>query len=385
MHLGLPHNIDQPSYGFGTGQRSGQDILNAYLDQQVIPITVSDEAMRAAMGFVPVAGTIHNWDHMEPWERGLSMGLDAIDIATLGGGKAITAPIKAATRFATRGDPALTFLRMGNMPVTADGSRVAWEYPTYQSYFDKTLPPQGNFGPSLNYGTKEPEVGLSVYQGLQFPWDPSQATNLYMRPLDTHGALGQKQLWNQGAFTRPMYQVKGTPIKTLGSDLETLIDPATAQYVQKINPPNPHQYREGLNAATKTPAKPFEAGLPAITKQQYSDWNKAVKEFPEVAFENFMDIEQPYNRFVTNPITGEVINLEKEFYKYGRSGQRTNPLYRLDDVIAPWLQKPVINPNLPVSLPGRVPMQMYDNEANINQPPIVVMNRTGSIRDATYG
>ena len=357
MHQGIPH---QSSYGFGGG--GGPNPFSDYLEQTNQPWMspdVSDETLRMLMGFVPVAGTAYNWDQMQPWERGLSMGLDAIDIATLGGGKAITAPIKAATRFATRGDPALTYLRMGDMPVTADGSRVAWEYPDYKSYFDETLPPQGNFGPSFNYATKQPEVGLSVYQGLQFPWDVSQGTNLYMRPMDTLGALGQKQMWNQGAFTRPMYQIKGTPMKTLGSDLETLIDPATAQYVQKINPPNPHQYREGLNAATN-------------------------KEFPEVAFENFMDIEQPYNRFVTNPNTGKVIDLEKEFYKYGRSGRRTNPFARLDDVIAPWLQKPAIHPAVPVALPGRVPMQMYDNEANINESPVLAMRRR-AIRDASYG
>ena len=53
MHLGLPHNIDQPQYGFGTGQSYGEDILGTYFNQQGLPITVSDEAMRAAMGFDP--------------------------------------------------------------------------------------------------------------------------------------------------------------------------------------------------------------------------------------------------------------------------------------------------------------------------------------------
>ena len=78
-------------------------------------------------------------------------------------------------------------------------------------------------------------------------------------------------------------------------------------------------------------------------------------------------------------------DLEKEFSKYGHSGRRTNPFLRLDDIIGSGINRATLHPALPVSFPGRVPMQLYDNEANINQSPIAVLNRTGSIRDATYG
>ena len=49
---------------------------------------------KEAAGFMPVAGTAVNWNQMGPGERAFSMGLDAVDIATLGAGKALTAPAR---------------------------------------------------------------------------------------------------------------------------------------------------------------------------------------------------------------------------------------------------------------------------------------------------
>ena len=364
MHQGIPH---QSSYGFGGG--GGPNPFSDYLEQTNQPWMspdVSDETLRMLMGFVPVAGTAYNWDQMQPWERGLSMGLDAVDIATLGGGKAITAPIKAATKFATRGDPAIKYLRMGDMPTTQAGRDVRnWEYPLYGSYFDETLPQQGNLIPSMNWATGRPEAGISTYQGLQFPWNVSQGPNIFMRPMGTKGSQGQIGMWDKGQFARPLYEIEGTPMKTLGSDLEALIDPATAQYVQKLKPT--HNWE---NVPFKEPQIDFK--VPGFITENVPG---------PIPGRTRTYLNEPTT---INPVTGEVIDLVTEFAKYNLSGQRANPLYRLDDVIAPWLQKPVINPNLPVSLPGRVPMQMYDNEANINESPVLAMRRR-AIRDASYG
>ena len=68
------------------------------------------------VGFLPVAGTAAHWNQMGPWEKALSVGLDAVDLATLGGGKAVTTPIRMASRFGTRGDPPITYVREGNLP-----------------------------------------------------------------------------------------------------------------------------------------------------------------------------------------------------------------------------------------------------------------------------
>ena len=377
MHQGAPHptygssifNLPPPQSNYGFGGGEGRDFFSDAINQTRqpwIPSGDAEEALSILMGFVPVAGTVYNWDQMQPWERALSIGMDAVDIATLGGGKLVTAPIKAGTRFATRGDPTLTFLRSGEMPtIQAGGDRAAWNYPSYGSYFDETLPPQGNFGPSMNYATRQPEVGISTYQGLQFPWDVSQGPNIFMRPMGTKGSQGQHLLWDKGQFTRPLYEIEGTPMKTLGSDLEALIDPATAQYVRKIKP-----VRNWENVPFKEPQIDFK--VPGFITENVPG---------PIPGRTRTYLNEPTT---INPVTGEVIDLGAEFAKYGPTGQRTNPLYRLDDVIAPWLKKPAIHPAVPVALPGRIPMQLYDNEANINEPPLLAMRRR-AVRDASYG
>ena len=385
MHQGIPH---QSSYGFGGG--GGPNPFSDYLEQTNQPWMspdVSDETLRMLMGFVPVAGTAYNWDQMQPWERGLSMGLDAVDIATLGGGKAITAPIKAATRFATRGDPALTFIRGGDMPAIGAGvDSSRWQYPDYETYFDQALPPQGDITTSYNFRDFTPEKGVSVYQGLRFPWEETQGPNVFMKPLDSYamnllrdenlysGGIvrgvdsTQGAIWHRGSFTRPVYEVKGNPLTNVGSDYETLLDPTSAQYVQKFYPPSPETF------LTKGNMKELVRGdtlSPGPSKKP-----------PQIEFRDFKELEN--NPWVTNPVSGESINLVDEFAKYNLSGQRANPFLRLDDIIGSNIKRSTLHPALPISLPGRTPMQIYGYEDN-NQPPIVVMNRTGSIRDATYG
>lgn len=353
------------------------NLFREYVNQPWVPPVVSDEAMRTAMGFVPVAGTIHNWDQMEPWERGLSIGMDAVDIATLGGGKAVTAPIKAATRFAIRGDPALTYLRMGEMPTSKAGrDAINWEYPSYGSYFDETIPPQGDFIPSMNWATGKPEVGISTYQGLQFPWDVSEGANIFMRPMGSKGIFGQDRFWDAGQFSRPLFEVSGTPMKTLGSDLEALIDPASARYVQKVSPPNPPS-RSGWRWGNVDDV--VEMGY---DERRLKDLARVValrggapNKLPQIDFRNpYPDMTRPVgpgNQIppkptITHPVTGKVIDLGTEFGKYDPTGRRTNPAYRLDEIVEPILKAPAIHPAVPVALPGRVPMQLYNSDEDGN-------------------
>ena len=381
MHLGAPHSTygssvfnlppPQSNYGFGGGE--GRNLFSDYLEQTNQPWMapdVSDEALRNLMGFVPVAGTMYNWDQMAPWERGLSIGMDAIDIATLGGGKAVTAPIKAATRFATRGDPALTYLRMGEMPTSKAGRDVSnWEYPSYGSYFDETIPPQGDFIPSMNWATGKPEVGISTYQGLQFPWNVSEGANIFMRPMGSKGIFGQNRMWDAGQFSRPLFEVSGTPMKTLGSDLEALIDPASARYVKKVSPPNPPS-RSGWKWGDDLNADDIK-DLARVAALRGGAPNK----LPQIDFRNpYPNMSRPVgpgNQIppkptITHPVTGKVIDLGAEFGKYGPTGRRTNPFARLDEIVEPILKAPAIHPVVPVALPGRVPMQLYDSDEDGN-------------------
>lgn len=161
MHLGAPHSTygssvlnlppPQSNYGFGGG-REEPNPFGDYVEQVNQPWgsrDVSDETLRNLMGFVPVAGTMYNWDQMQPWERGLSMGLDAIDIATLGGGK----PITAAARAGIQG-----FRKFAKTPI-----------PTYMRFGD-IVTEDGKYLPSFNYGiTNTSEKGVSTYPAMYDP------------------------------------------------------------------------------------------------------------------------------------------------------------------------------------------------------------------------
>ena len=340
------------------------DLFREYVNQPWVPPVVSDEAMSAAMGYDPVAGTMYNWDQMAPWERGLSIGLDAIDIATLGGGKAITAPIKATTKFITKGDPALTFLRAGDMPTTQAGIGFdSWKYPNYDTYFDSQLPSHTDFMPSFNYALKEPEEGISVFQGLNFPWDISQGPNIFMKPapniegLPAWGAGTQRNLWGQGQFTRPFYEVSGNPLRSVGGDLETLLDPDSASYLQKISPPKPpHLTLDDAKELVRTGKLP----------KNYSPIMPKVKN-PQMEFRTPKELEN--NPWVTNPVSGESINLVDEFAKYNLFGQRTNPFLRLDDTIESGINRATLHPALPISSPVRAPIQFYPQDEDGNYTP----------------
>tara|TARA_R110002012_G_scaffold20264_4_gene71962 strand:- start:12 stop:1028 length:1017 start_codon:yes stop_codon:yes gene_type:complete len=125
------------------------DLFREYVNQPWVPPVVSDEAMSAAMGYVPVAGTMYNWNQMAPWEKGLSIGLDAVDIATLGGGK----PATAAARAGIQG-----FRQFAKTPM-----------PTYMRFGDIVTKDE-EYLPSFNFGiTNLPEKGVSTYPAMYDP------------------------------------------------------------------------------------------------------------------------------------------------------------------------------------------------------------------------
>ena len=184
---------------------------------------------RGAASFVPVVGTAVNWGQMGPKERALSVGLDAADILTLGGGK----PLTASARLLSKGlqnpfgfGPALNFVRGG-------------------------LPPMDKFGnliKSKNYRTMQPEAGISVYQTAKMPW-PSK-TQVFRtapdvditRPLPSSSNASSfipgtpnytiNPLYGQESVMRSrasdMYRLLGNVIPgAKGSDWEALVNEAT--------------------------------------------------------------------------------------------------------------------------------------------------------------
>jgi len=173
---------------------------------------------RGAASFVPGVGTAVNWGQMGPWERALSVGLDAADLLTLGGGKALTASLRGLMNLAKYNpfDPKMISFR-GGLP---------------------RMDEAGNYLPSTNWQTMQPEAGVSVYQGAQFPF--SRGTVIRTAPdIDVPF---KKPEWKEWAHTNPkegmeevfrqrsrdMHRIRGNVMPGVrGSDLEALVNPET--------------------------------------------------------------------------------------------------------------------------------------------------------------
>ena len=175
----MPHAPGHGRYGFGTGMP--EDIFGAFSNvAPFVPPEYNEEQFRMAMGFVPVAGTAYNWNEMGPWERALSVGLDVADVATLGGGKAVTFPIKtvskAIQKFMMRNDPSLVYLRAGWLPpANLDPlDRVADFKPDPHILAEYAAGRGKQYdlpGRSAIWTTDPPgmERGISTYQALEYP------------------------------------------------------------------------------------------------------------------------------------------------------------------------------------------------------------------------
>jgi hypothetical protein len=260
----MPHAPGHPSFEF---PRPWQ------MASQAIPGFMSPEQYgqigRGLLDFVPVVGTALNWNEMGPWGRTASVAMDVADVATLGSGKAVTAPIKTASKaiqkFMMRNDPTLAYVRAGMPPPAGvpPESRFADYKPSeavvklFAEGRGKELP-EGALGRSAIWTTDPPglEPGISTYQALEYPggrgfpgmgfggWSPSE-TQYIMRnqpdvdiPLQQWTPQGQQYHTNpfetQKDIMRavktgdtPMYKYSDLDIMDVpGSDLEALIDAA---------------------------------------------------------------------------------------------------------------------------------------------------------------
>ena len=259
----IPGHVDplpiNSNYGYGFGQYT-----NPWVDYSIrntapreVPTQYDSmvEAFKNAPGvdLLPVAGTWAGWDDMGVLGRTGSLALDALDIATLGGGKAITAPLTAGLKYAARNEPAMRYIRFG-------------ELPTEQGHFDMGVDfepgsmgnPYTDYARSINWQTMEEEPGISVYQALEYPNNygiynirPPENVNIrYVYPQETpidrrtlkgkvqhdwvnnprKGYLNITEMASDPDEMVPIYDVRGTPLKyQLGSDMEALLDPASIE------------------------------------------------------------------------------------------------------------------------------------------------------------
>ena len=244
------------------------DLFREYVNQPWVPPVVSDEAMRTAMGYVPVAGTMYNWNQMAPWEKGLSIGLDAVDIATLGGGKPATAAARAGIQgfrqFAKT--PMPTYMRFGdivtkdkeylpsfnfgitNLPEKGVSTYPAMYDPGVDKYVIQSAPNvEYRFRTPKQYNTKT-EVGESSIPGVQTKYED---LDTYMN-APTYEWLGNMPLHTQDQMVNTMRfaesetedvlrqfprTVEGDLVpRQVGSDFEPLMDPKRIRSTTRVHP-----------------------------------------------------------------------------------------------------------------------------------------------------
>ena len=273
---------------------------------------------RGAASFVPGVGTAVNWGQMGPWERALSVGLDAADLLTLGGGKALTASLRGLMNLAKYNpfDPKMISFRGGLPPVD--------EF--------------GNYTVSTSNLTGLPEPGVSVYQGAQFPFGRGTVIRPAINELTTYTHLADPELTlplssplrslkhgeqyslnprhSQNEFLRQraedMYRIAGDVMPwAQGSDLEALVNPATIRGVTPM-PVSEFKHITG----------PF-SGL--------DDYTKAVNQFTGMPF-------------ASPSMTKKALNL---FSKYDPQGTR------IPNAIDQWLARARLASTIPATVPAR--------------------------------
>ena len=318
----MPHAPGHGRYGFGTGMP--EDVYGAFSNvSPFVSPDISDEQFRAAMGFVPVAGTAYNWNEMGPWERALSMGFDAADLLTLGSGKALTTPLKAFSKWLNPDQ--MRFLRFGEVPTTGGYDRALGQLPG--------SPVPSSFDIASSAGASEP--GVSVYKSLLDPktgkyvlkdapeeylinenrvlnpqgdWryggyalPPSAATQdfvsmpskypFWVDPLDAQSGIldNMVEQYNKPADylrarTQQPFEVIGNPMTALGSDLETMIYPKSINLPTGQISVSPTQIvRE--SAPSETLLGEALSNVPSVSFDKHdvfgrpmlSDWQKLVQ------------------------------------------------------------------------------------------------------------
>ena len=182
--------VGLPDFQYGYGGGYNPDIIEQLEEAGALPSgetggtpQVTDEVLSMLMSFLPVAGTAYNWEDMGNVERTLSILFDAVDVATLGGGKAITTPMRfgmMADRLRTAGNPLsklypddvlqIRYGSPGGSPDWTTGKPYTSGYqedviPTYPKTITdpdvlKNLRPSVNIGSPGGYATEE---GISGY------------------------------------------------------------------------------------------------------------------------------------------------------------------------------------------------------------------------------
>ena len=311
----MPHRIDhvqgQGRYGFGTGMP--EDVFGAFSDAApFVRPEYNEEQFRAAMGFVPVAGTAYNWNQMGPWGRAGSVAMDALDVLTAGSGKALTTPLKALSKWIN--PEQMKFLRFGEVPTTGGYDRALGQLPG--------KPVASSFDIASSAGASEP--GVSVYKSLLDPktgkYVLKDAPEEYL--ISDRRVLNPQGDWRFGAYTLPPsaatkgfgsgkhpfsidpleaqadlidlmveqysknpdylrartqqpFEVRGNPMTALGSDLETQLYPRSIPLPTGQTPISPTQIvRE--SAPSRTLLGETLSNVPSVSFDRYDQFGRPI-------------------------------------------------------------------------------------------------------------
>jgi len=322
----MPHRVDhvqgQGRYGFGTGMP--EDVFGAF--SNVAPSVrpeYNEEQFRAAMGFVPVAGTAYNWNQMGPWGRAGSVGLDALDVLTAGGGKLPGAALRGLMKLAQRNplNPKLISFRAGLPPVD--------EF--------------GNYTVSTSNLTGEPLEGVSAFQGAQFPFGRGTVIRPAINEYKTYTHLADPEL------TLPL----SSPLRSLKSGEQYRLNPLHTQYGFLKQRPE-EMYRITGDVMPGVKGGDLESLLAASTISTSGVTRMPFSEFKHITgpFSGLDDYTKAVNQFTGMPfasprMTKKALNL---FSKHDPQG---TPLPITPNAIDQWLARANLASTIPATVPAR--------------------------------
>ena len=318
----MPHAPGHGRYGFGTGMP--EDIYGAFSNvAPFVPPELTEEQFRMAMGFVPVAGTAYNWNEMGPWERALSVGLDVADVATLGGGKAVTAPIKTTSKaiqnFMMRNDPKLAYVRGGFLPTIpharapkgVQGRSADWQPDPYMELmFAAGQGDQFKIYPSFNFAAGAFEPGISTYQALKYPKGLGDVLTEYMGPW---GARQHAQT-NPEAFTDPQWLMRNMPDELVTREYPNRFHPVTGKpMTYTVNPRSTQRHIMQDIYAGDVPM--FESSGMRMLASEGADTEALIDAAARVKTSTRLDPADVWHGDI-----GDMGTVQKQFTKYDQFG-----------------------------------------------------------------
>ena len=315
--------------------RAGHSLVSEFgfpqsweMASQAIPGFMSPEKYRqigrGLLDYVPGVSTALNWGEMGPWGRAGSVGLDALDLLTAGGGKPLTASLRGLMNLAKYNpfDPKLISWRGGLPPVD--------EF--------------GNYTVSTSNLTGEPLEGVSAFQGAQFPFGRGTVIRPAINEYKTYTHLVDPEL------TLPL----SSPLRSLKSGEQYRLNPLHTQYGFLKQRPE-EMYRITGDVMPGVKGGDLESLVKASTISDVT--RMPFSEFKHITgpFSGLDDYTKAVNQFTGMPfasprMTKKALNL---FSKYDEQGTPLPINPQFQNAVARWANRTNLSSTLPYTTAGR--------------------------------